>query len=61
MKQSFSLTKSRLLLVLFALLIGASPTWADELTVYDGTTTNEYVPLYGYYADTKGMQTPCRQ
>ena len=57
MKQSFSLTKSRLLLVLFALLIGASPTWADELTVYDGTNTNEYIPLYGYYADTKGMQS----
>ena len=57
MKQSFSLTKSKLLLALFALLMGASPTWADELTVYDGTTTNEYVPLYGYYADTNGMQS----
>ena len=49
--------KSRLLLALFALMMGASPTWADELTVYDGTTTNEYVPLYGYYADTNGMQS----
>ena len=57
MKQSFSLTKSKLLLALFALLMGASPTWADELTVYDGTNTNEYIPLYGYYADTKGMQS----
>ncbi len=55
MKQSFSLTKSKLLLVLFALLIGASPTWADELTVYDGTTTNQYIPTYGYYADTQGQ------
>lgn len=27
---------------------------ADEITVYDGTTTNGYVPMYGYYADTKG-------
>lgn len=51
MKQSFSLTKSRLLLVLFALLIGASPTWADELTVYDGTNSSEYVPVYGNWAD----------
>lgn len=57
MRQSFSLTKSKLLLVLFALLMGAKPTWADELTVYDGTNTNEYIPLYGYYADTKGMQS----
>ena len=24
---------------------------ADELTVYDGTTTNGYVPVYGFYAD----------
>ena len=22
-----------------------------QLTVADGTTTNEYVPIYGYYAD----------
>ena len=51
MKQSFSLTKSKLLLVLFALLIGASPTWADELTVYDGTNSSEYVPVYGNWAD----------
>ena len=27
---------------------------ADELTVNDGTSTNEYVPVYGYYADTSG-------
>ena len=24
---------------------------SNELTVYDGTTTNAYVPVYGYYAD----------
>ena len=24
---------------------------ADELTVHDGTTTNGYVPVYGFYAD----------
>lgn len=28
--------------------------WAEELTVYDGTGTNNYLPLYGYYADSKG-------
>ena len=27
---------------------------AEELTVNDGTTTNEYVPIRGYYADTSG-------
>ena len=30
------------------------PLQADELTVNDGTVTNDYVPLYGYYADTSG-------
>ncbi len=27
--------------------------WADELTVADGSATNEYLPIYGYYADTR--------
>lgn len=33
------------------------PTNAYSITVNDGTTTNEYVPFYGYYADsgTKGQ------
>lgn len=43
--------KSRLLLVLFALLMGTNPTWADELTVYDGANSSEYVPVYGNWAD----------
>ncbi len=30
------------------------PMQADDLTVNDGTTTNEYVPIYGYYGDTSG-------
>jgi len=51
MKHSFSLTKSKLLLVLFALLMGVVPTWADELTVYDGSNSSEYVPVYGNWAD----------
>ena len=34
-----------------ALLGIGSVANADELTVYDGTKTNDYVPVYGYYAD----------
>ncbi len=42
--------------VLLALFAGmTSPVSAQEtLTVYDGTTTNQYIPTYGYYADTQG-------
>lgn len=47
----------KLLFTLFAMLAGLSPAVADELTVYDGTNTNAYVPLYGYFADTEGMQS----
>ena len=54
-KEFLYLKKSRwLLLTLLAILAGASPTWADELTVHDGTTTNAYLPLYGYYVDSNG-------
>ncbi len=35
----------------------ASNVWADELTVADGTATNEYVPVYGYYSDTQGNKS----
>ena len=37
-----------LLLALTAFLVEAK---ADELTVYNGSNTNSYVPFYGYYAD----------
>ena len=30
---------------------------ADEVTVCDGTATNDYVPVYGLYADTQGCQS----
>ncbi len=30
---------------------------ADEVTVCDGTVTNGYIPVYGYYADTQGCQS----
>ena len=42
------------LLTLFALLIGASPTWADEITVNNGTATSTFIPVYGSYVDTQG-------
>lgn len=56
MKKDFiNLRRSRwLLLSLFALFVGVSPTWADEVTVYDGTVSNDYLPVYGYYADSQG-------
>jgi hypothetical protein len=33
---------------------GASPAWADELTLYNNENTSQYLPVNGYYADTKG-------
>lgn len=58
MKDYFNLRKSKwLLLTLLTMIVGGvNSAWADELTVYDGTETNEYVPTYGYCGDyaTKG-------
>ena len=52
----FHLTTSKALrsLLLACLLTAGGTAWADELTVSNGTATNQYVPLYGYYADTQG-------
>lgn len=48
--------KRKLLFGLALALMGVvSSVNADELTVYDGTTTNQYIPTYGYYADTQGQ------
>ena len=58
MERFFNLRKSKwLLFMLFALLTGVSPVTATELTLYsgDGTVTNQYVPIYGYYGDTNSM------
>ncbi len=41
-----------LLTVLFCLPWTITAAHADELTVADGTDTNEYLPVYGWYADT---------
>ena len=40
-----------LLLVALMVPIGAKVHAQETLTVADGTTTNNYVPVYGYYAD----------
>lgn len=46
----------RLLSFLLTLFVGGmtSVFAQQELTVCDGTTTNQYVPVYGYYADMSG-------
>lgn len=54
MKKFLDFRKSKLLLfMLFAMIAGASPAWADELTVNDGTGTNQYLPVFGNYVDTQ--------
>ena len=40
------------LCLLFCVLT-AITAWGETLTVCEGTTTNQYVPLYGYYYDTR--------
>lgn len=46
--------KIYLLLTMLLMLVGASPTWADDatLTVYDGTASNYQVPVFGYRCDS---------
>ena len=52
MKNLLSKTKSRLLFCLMLMLAaGVSPAGADELTVYDGETTNSYTPFDAGNAD----------
>lgn len=52
MKQKF-LT---MLTLLLALVIGVPATLAETLTVADGTDTNAYVPVEGYYLDNTGTR-----
>ena len=40
-----------LLFITLLSLMGITQMRADELTVCDGTVTNNYVPIYTYYAD----------
>lgn len=44
------LMKAKRILLALLLAVLAVGTWADELTVYDGTETNYYIPFYGYNA-----------
>ena len=44
--------KKKVFSLMMTLLLAASGfVRADELTVHDGTATNVYVPVYGFYAD----------
>lgn len=44
--------RNKLILFLMLALFGSTSFLrADELTVHDGTATNSYVPVYGFYAD----------
>ena len=44
------------LLITALFLLPWSGMKAETLTVADGSTTNEYVPIYGYYCDTKDLR-----
>ena len=44
-------SKHLLLMLLMAFFAPWAAQAQEELTVCDGTATNEYVPFYGYYAD----------
>lgn len=46
----------RKLFTLLVVMIMALGVRAGEVTVADGTATNQYIPFYGYYADTENMQ-----
>ena len=43
--------KKEFSLMMMLLLAVVGYVRAEELTVHDGTSTNGYVPVYGFYAD----------
>ena len=43
--------KKKLFSILALLCMAVTGAWAEELTVYDGTGTINYVPFYGFYGD----------
>ena len=46
--------RARAAMVLLIVMLMPAVAWAQEtLTVYDGTTTNGIVPIYGYWVDNK--------
>ena len=42
----------KLLMSLLLTALAVPQTWAETLTVAEGSATNEYVPIYGFYWDT---------
>ena len=42
---------SFLILLTALLCFGAANAWGEKITVADGTTANQYHPIYGYYCD----------
>jgi len=49
--------KVTLLFAVLLSLVGVTRSWADELTINEGSETNANVPLYGMYADTQGTRS----
>ena len=49
--------KSLLFLLLLALIAPWAANAQNTLTVCEGTATNAYIPVYGYYADTEGCNS----
>lgn len=49
--------KKAFLFLTMLLFAFAGTMRADEVTVCDGTATNNYVPVCGFYADTQGCQS----
>ena len=52
MRKKLTYFYSLLLTALFLLPWSGMKATPSTLTVADGTATNEYLPIYGYYADT---------
>ena len=49
MKKGFKLLSAALIA-----LASFVPAQADEITLFDGTATSEYAPIYGYNNDSEG-------
>jgi hypothetical protein len=53
-KTAYSRFLARAAVTLLAVFSFSGARAQENLTVNDGTTTDEYVPVYGYYVDTQG-------
>ena len=54
-KTAYSRFLARAAVTLLAVFSFSGARAQETLTVNDGTTTDEYVPVYGYYVDTQGI------